>query len=265
MRYVIDHDYHIHSKLSECSNHPEQTTENILKYAKRNNLKSICLTDHFWDEKVAGASEWYTPQNFGHICKALPLPKDNEVEFLFGCECEFDKYFNLSVSKERLDKFDFIIIPTTHLHMKGFTLNENCTIEDRAELWSVRFEKLLEYDLPWHKIGIAHLACDALASSTREEYIRLLNMIPSDKMQNLFSKAAKLGVGIEINRADMKFTAEEEDAVLRMFRIAKECGCKFYLGSDSHNPKGFNETIDLFNRGIDRLELTEEDKFYITK
>ena len=27
MKYVIDHDCHIHSKLSSCSNHPEETTE----------------------------------------------------------------------------------------------------------------------------------------------------------------------------------------------------------------------------------------------
>ena len=269
MRYIIDHDYHIHSQLSECSSHPEQTTENILKYAKKNNLKRICLTDHFWDENIKGVEsspyEWYKPQNFKHICKALPLPKDNSVEFLFGCECDFDKNFTLGISKEKFDEFDFVIIPTTHLHMSGFTLDENCTIEERAALWSIRFKKLLEHDLPWHKIGIAHLACSAITASTREDYIKALNAIPSDKMYELFTKTANLGAGIEINRADMQFTLNEADTVLRMFRIAKECGCKFYLGSDSHNPKDFNGAINSFERAIEHLGLTEDDKFYITK
>ncbi|MBP3370026.1 MAG: PHP domain-containing protein [Clostridia bacterium] len=57
MKYAIDHDYHIHSMLSSCSNDPEQSTERILQYAKENGLKKICITDHFWDERVDGASD----------------------------------------------------------------------------------------------------------------------------------------------------------------------------------------------------------------
>ena len=33
MKYIIDHDLHLHSQLSLCSGHPEQTTEAMLKYA----------------------------------------------------------------------------------------------------------------------------------------------------------------------------------------------------------------------------------------
>ena len=262
MRYIIDHDYHIHSQLSECSSHPEQTTENILKYAKQNNLKRICLTDHFWDEIVGNPSEWYAPQDFAHICKALPLPQDDEVEFLFGCETDFDKLFRVGVSKERLDKFDFIIIPTTHLHMPNFTYyEEDSSPESKAKLWTLRLEKLFELDLPWHKIGLAHLATPLITPTSREDYLKTLDLIPSDEMERVFGKAAELGVGIEINRDDMNFSDAEADTVLRMFRIAKAQGCKFYLGSDAHNPKGFEITMGLFNRGIDWLELTEDDKF----
>lgn len=88
MKYIIDNDLHIHSKLSLCSGDPEQTTENILKYAEENGLKKICLTDHFWDENVPGASDWYKKQDFKHITEALPLPESESVEFLFGCETE---------------------------------------------------------------------------------------------------------------------------------------------------------------------------------
>ena len=38
MKYIYDHDLHIHSKISACSNDPEQTCERILQYAKENNL-----------------------------------------------------------------------------------------------------------------------------------------------------------------------------------------------------------------------------------
>ena len=54
-------------------------------------------------------------------------------------------------------------------------------------------------------------------------------------MHSLFKKAADLGVGIELNSFDMNFAEEEAETVLRPYRIAKKCGCKFYLGSDAHS------------------------------
>ena len=90
MRYVYDHDFHIHSKLSSCSNDAGQTNERILQYAKQNNLKTVCLTDHFWDDAVEGASSWYKKQNWDHITQAKPLPQAEGIEFIFGCETEMD-------------------------------------------------------------------------------------------------------------------------------------------------------------------------------
>lgn len=44
-----------------------------------------------------------------------------------------DKNFRLGISEERFDDFDFVIIPTTHLHMMSFTIDENETsVERRA-------------------------------------------------------------------------------------------------------------------------------------
>ena len=50
-------------------------------------------------------------------------------------------------------------------------------------------------------------------------------------MNRLFTKAAQLGVGIELNSYDMNFTDNESETVLRPYRIVKKCGCKFYLGT----------------------------------
>ena len=46
MRFQLDHDYHIHSQLSLCSNDPNQNTENILHIAENLGLRQICLADH---------------------------------------------------------------------------------------------------------------------------------------------------------------------------------------------------------------------------
>ena len=46
MRFIFDQDLHIHSTLSRCCKDPLQTPENILAYAKRCRLHTMCLTDH---------------------------------------------------------------------------------------------------------------------------------------------------------------------------------------------------------------------------
>ena len=264
MKYIVDNDLHIHSKISACSADPLQNNERILQYAFENGLKTICLTDHFWDDAVKGASLWYEPQNYEHIMAAKPLPQNENVKFLFGCETELNKELTLGISKEKMDFFDFIVIPTTHFHMVGYTLTEEETanVKNRAEAWVRRFDAVLDMDLPFHKIGIAHLTCGLIAPS-REEYLEVLKLIPAYELKRVFTKAANLGVGIELNSYDMNFAPEETDVVLRPYRIAKECGCKFYLGSDAHHPDGLDSAKEKFERAVDLLGLTEEDKFVI--
>ena len=132
----------------------------------------------------------------------------------------------------------------------------------RAELWVERLDAVLSReDLPFHKVGIAHLACGLINKRSREDLFEILNMIPDSEMERLFSKAAKVGCGIELNKSDMSYADGDEDIILRPFRIAKSCGCKFYLGSDAHHPHHFDRAKVVFERAIDRLNLTENDKF----
>ena len=80
----------------------------------------------------------------------------------------------------------------------------------------------------------------------------------------MFLRAAKLGLGIELNYGDFRFSDEEADTVLRIFKIAKQMGCKFYFGSDAHNPTELLAAPPVFERTVDLLELSEEDKFHIS-
>ena len=263
MRYVYDNDLHIHSQLSKCSGDPEQTTERILAYAQENGLKTICLTDHHWDETVPGASQWYQSQDYAWIAQAKPLPQAEGIRFLYGCETDMDRFMTLGVAREHFDRFDFVVIPTTHLHMMGFTLTpEDGTVEGRAKLWVKRLDALLAMDLPFHKIGIAHMTCPLIDKSSRENWLKVISLIPSEEMERLFTKAAALGIGIELN-TDMRCSDEEADIALRPYRIAKACGCKFYMGSDAHTPEGLDRAKAIFERIIDQLGLEETDKFLL--
>jgi histidinol phosphatase-like PHP family hydrolase len=262
-RFSFDHDLHIHSHLSAFSSDPEQSTQRILRYAIDEGLSMICVTDHYWDSAIFCPSFWYAPQNYEHVAESLPLPQSPDVRFLFGCETEMDSDFEIGIPLSRFDDFDFVIIPTTHLHMTGHVITEKdaASLESRARLWVERLDALLDKPLPFHKIGIAHLACRLIAPSSHEDYLKTLDMIPTKEMERLFRKAARLGVGIELNSDDMRFSDEDADTVLRMFRVAKAQGCRFYLGSDAHHPDALLKAREIFERAIELLDLRASDKF----
>lgn len=262
MRYIFDNDLHIHSHLSSCSRDPEQTTDAILKYAVDNGLKTVCVTDHYWDENVPSASHWYEPQNYEHIAQSLPLPQTEGVRFLFGCETDLSADMTLGVSPKVYDKFDFIIIPTTHLHMNGFTCRGDEDAEERAKLWVSRFDGVLDMNLPFHKVGIAHLTCELMY---REHHIETLRCIPENEYSRLFRKAAERGVGIELNFPVSSLTEENKDSILLPYRVAKAEGCKFYFGSDAHHPKGLANEKHNAETIIYLLGLDESDKFHLTQ
>ena len=269
MEYKIDHDLHIHTYLSECSQDPKQTPKYILEYAKKNGLNTVAVTDHYWDGAVPTPSNWYRPQNFDNLAKCLPLPSSEGIKFLFGCETDMNWDFTIGIPKERFDDFGFIIVPTTHLQMSEFTIHPEDAESDeaRARLWVERFDKLLSADLPFYKTGVAHLACPLINNGARdrEKYLSTLDLIPSGEMERLFAKAKEVGIGIELNKADMRFSDSEAERVLRMFRIAKWQGCKFYLGTDAHHPKNFENAKEIFERAINMLGLEESDKFEVCK
>ena len=262
MRYRFDNDLHIHSYLSHCSSDPEQSADAILSYALTNKLKTICLTDHYWDENVPGPSEWYAMQDYAHITQILPLPQADGVEFLFGCETDLREDLTLGISPAVYDKFDFIVIPTTHLHMDGFTCRGDEDAEERAKLWIKRFDAVLNMDLPFHKVGIAHLTCRLMYP---DHYLETLSLLTEDDYAPLFRKAAKLGVGIELNFPVDSITEESKDLILLPYRIAKAEGCKFYFGSDAHHPERLESEKENAEAIIDLLDLRESDKFLLKK
>lgn len=283
MKYVLDHDMHIHSYLSPCSSDPEQTTKAILDYGLKAGYKHIVLTDHFWDEDVPCATDSFETadakkrpdtndpmfmlkwEGFKNINKALPLPKAEGISFHFGVEADMDKYSVVGLTKEHADKFDFIIVPINHLHCPWAKLQQGkMDNREQAVILAQRFWNLLQLDLPFHKVGLAHITWDGLAACSPNwmDHIEILNCITDERWRLLFSETAKKGMGVEINVEYERYAEGfERESMLRPYRIAKECGCKFYFGSDAHHPFEFDLLKDRADFFINALDLTEDDKF----
>lgn len=263
MRYVVDHDLHIHSFLSACSRNPEQNPKRMVQYARENGLKKVCVTDHFWDEDQGSGAPCYGEENvFDKKAWLGEIPQQEDVTFLFGVETELDRNMKLGLSREHFDVLDFVVIPTTHLNMVGLTVDrrEGDSTQKRAQLWLKRLEAVLSMDIPFEKTGIAHLTCATFAYWSRETEIECYRKIPDSEIFRLMQRAAEVGVGIEINSCSMMYKPEEEGDILRIYRIAKECGCKFYCGSDAHQPHELDRAMGLFQKAVDALKLEESDK-----
>ena len=266
MRYIVDNDLHIHTYISPCSCDREQTPENILKYADDNGFCDICITDHFWDSKVPGATPFLAEENLESLKRALPLPKREGVRFMFGCETELHKSGTLAIARETFDEFDFVVIPINHFHLDGFTIpEEDYNRPDRvAKHWVERFHHVLDMDIPFNKVGFAHLSCELMATAARRAHIDVCNLISDDDMKRCFGRAASAGCGIELNfETFFDYSESELDELMRVYRIAKSEGCKFYFGSDAHHPEELVRSKEKFEAVVDLLGLTEDDKFRV--
>lgn len=266
MKYQIDHDYHIHSGLSLCSDDPEQTPQAILEYGEQNQMKRLVLTDHYWDEEVPGAEDFsfYREQDTERIYRAYPLPQGEHTRFFWGCEIDMSKDFRIGLTREHFDRFDFVIIPITHLHLKPFTVEETLEgTEARAKLYVERWDALLKMDIPFEKVGFAHLTCSLIDNSKKqfEDHLRVLDRIPDEEFRRLFTRSKEVGMGIELNFPIENYSGDDLSRVLRPYQIAKEVGCKFYLGSDAHHKEGLAQ-MERFAQIVEALQLTEEDKFH---
>lgn len=271
MRYVIDHDLHIHSFGSMCSQAPEQTPQRILQYAIDEGYAAVALTDHFWDETVpmlrgGWGPDFYLSQNWPHISKNRPLPQKEGIRYLFGAEADMTLDGVVGLSRQRCEELDFALISISHFHMTDFTISaaDSATPEGRARVLLDKWETVLEQNLPWHKIALAHLTGPKLGGGDPDFHCAVLALAKGERLTALFKKAAALGVGIELNTATFRFGSEaEEQAVVDFYTHAKECGCKFCFGSDAHCPDHFLHHRERGQRMADALGLEEKDIFRV--
>lgn len=257
----IQHDVHMHTYLSRCSNDPEFLPPAIIERSKKNGIKLLGFTDHFWDKTMPGGdNSIYRNQDYNNVNKIHEMMPDKieEIKILFGCETEYYGKGRIGISKEMADKFDFVLAPTNHT-ITAYAKEEGITTPRQlaAEL-SKRFKEVLSFDIA---TGIAH---PFLPLGFMEVGDEVLNSISGEELNECFSMAREKKVSVELNahmfasnydRGNVKFT---DESYLRIFRYAKEAGCKFHFGSDAHSLEDIDILLKL-QEYIDILGITEDD------
>ncbi len=263
MRFIIDHDLHSHSYISPCSRDDRQTKQAIYAYALASGYRLMALTDHGWDSKVddLGAPGW-GGNTMDRLRENLPLPQSKYCRFIMGCEIDLNRYGVFGLSREEWDNFDFILTSITHLNLMHFTIDPDeipATEQAHKEYYLARVHRLLDMKgLPFSKMGLAHFAT---INSPRINSVRCLTLFSDKDWQDMFEKFRQTGMGLELNFNPRGYDAEALEIVLHPHRIAKDMGCKFYLGGDAHHPERFAERKAEFETIVDLLNLQESDKW----
>ena len=91
--------------------------------------------------------------------------------------------------------------------------------------------------------------------SLKNEYLALRS---DAEYEECFKKARDLGVSLEINTDSVEACGLDmsQNQLMRIFEIAKNVGCQFTFGSDSHSIAGL-EKIKISHEVIKYLDLNK--------
>jgi histidinol phosphatase-like PHP family hydrolase len=263
MSFLFNQDLHIHTVLSKCCEDNNMTIAAIYEYAISRNYVEVCVTDHVWSSSLFCSSDWHRSQDIKHISQSKPLPSTPNMKFFFGCEAEFMGGDRLSISRPEFDLFDFITLSVNHMHMHDIIRPQGIdTADSMSKLILNRLSELLNLDLPWGKIGIAHLSHPVMFSEG--SVADVLDAMDYNTLKYVFTELAERGAGIELNASAFEDWDSRRDSLLRFYSVIADTGCSFYLASDAHfveNLGGIQKNLPVV---VEALGLSANQQYYIS-
>lgn len=270
---IIKHDFHVHTNLSLCAD-PKATLEMYVEKAKESGIDKMAITNHMWDHAISGwqgigNDDYYGIQDYEYVNKLRSEidelnSANNGVKFLFGCEAEYSyKNRRPAISPKVAEQMDVLLVPNSHTHLtmpKQFYEPHRKHIEFMIDA----FMDTVNSDVSKYVTAIPH---PFMAVCCPYDNRLLLNEITDDEFKKCFSAAANKGIALELNPNFLKNKTLQkmyDDPIFRMYRIGKEEGCKFTVGTDAHGETG-HDNYALIYVLASLLDLKEDDFAPITR
>ncbi len=253
---IVRCDLHVHTVLSSCCSDTAQTPENLIDFLPKLGIKKIAFTDHVWRNPDAAPSPWYAPQN-GDAILAQKERFAGTKNVLFGCEAEMKAPGVFGITPEFREKMDIVLLASDHFHMKEF-------VEQPVENTPAGLAKhMLKFFRSAASSGLADILAHPLwAYSFEEIYPEAMDSVSDTQLLDTVAVAAEHNIAFELNGAIIRKAKQRGpgwyDALLRIAGAAKEAGCKFAPGSDSHGRDRFVVYEDL-RKFTDLAGITGED------
>lgn len=254
----IKHDLHIHTYLSACCKAKTlQTPRNIIRTAEEMEVSTIGFSDHIWENKSAAPSKWYSPQDESHILKLRSelAGVSTDVRTMVGCEADMTAPGVFSISPEFASELDYVLLSCSHFHMRDFVEQPSSHAPRDIARQLVRFFTAAIQSGFASSIAHPFVPCGHI-----EQFDKIITEISDAEFSEVFSEAASRQVAIEITTAFLPDAGKpfSLETPIRLLTLAREAGCLFTFGTDTHDPARQRRLFEL-EYFYSRLELDESD------
>lgn len=258
---MINYDIHIHTHLSSCGAR-DAFMQDYINAASELGLELMGFADHAWDDSINGASPWYAPQTYKRLIarkEELKTLDKKGINVLLGAEGEYANEL-LAIGDSAAEFVDYILVPHSHTHMKGFVLPSDCVgnPEKHASYLVKSFISLCNHEKRNMFFGIVHPMSPC--GETEEYTEKIFSFITDEMLKECACAASENKVALEVNLSEFKKIPPEQlhqHCYNRFFDACKRAGCEFFMGSDAHAVKAFVDNHGLKNGIVDALGMDE--------
>lgn len=241
---MFETDYHVHVDGTPGEAR-RQKMEAYAQEAERWGISRIGFVEHYWNREFAGYGRWYTPEGPERIAglredlSEARLPEG--MRGLLGCETEYNKEGVIPITQEDVRKFDYIIVPHSHINMRGVVTEQDFTYDPEgcARYMEKSFMGVMRHKIAEHITILAHPFAPVGLDDQQD---RILSYIADKTFRECARAARDMGIALEVNSLTWQDKTEEElrqSQFIRFYRIAREEGCSFVFGSDAHRPQQY--------------------------
>lgn len=232
-------DLHVHTHFSACGL-DEMTPESIIQKAEKKGIEYLAITDHIHPHTGLSFLNLLR-EEFGRINTA--------VKVYIGCEADILSVGESVIGPELIAQTDFIMAAANHFPLPWVSKPEGGNRREIAQ----HFLDMFRY-----AAGLEHV--DVIAHPL---YVMPGSFEPTDPAELTEAElapaveiAAKNNVAIEISRRAL--SPGQTSFLLMFYRLCKEAGIKFAIGSDGHQLTDLAETL-LVEPIIKELGLIDTD------
>ncbi len=240
-------DFHNHTNKSYCARE-EMSVINMIRSFEKNGLEQAGISDHLYPDK--NFIEYF------HQTKREVEELKSHVKVYVGTEVDVYYPGRLSVDKEALKEFDYIIISCTHYQNRGkvippinfddYTIAQNM-VDFMLFASTVEYADIIGH--PFHATGLE-------IYDKKVDLAKIIGLIPDNTMRYIAKNMKKNKIAMEINSVVME--KDYGQAMQRIYSICKEERVKFSLGSDAHWLDSMYE-IPLISDYLSHLHIEDKD------
>ena len=256
------HDLHLHTGLSMCSRDKDACPETYAPIAAKNGVELIGISDHIWDIRIKLPMDIdFTSNCFEHQLQHFNdcARVQHGVKILYSAEVE---YFcgMLGIHESSAALLDYVLVAPCHFHAGPRALPEEYKNHEGVAYYLTKtFDEVCENPLTQ---AVAH-PFDPMIFSYGDDLRKIYKLVGWDRFAQSLQKCKDNNISFEINfsLSAARGTPLFDETYLKLFKLAKEIGCKFHFGTDAHSRLVFDELTqpEVYRYYINALDLQPSD------